>query len=107
MTIRCLVGSLVLLSGVLGAAACVAEGDSGTPRNPVTPAPPKPPYAADMEACMPEIYAYTSVVDLARRMGRDSDVFDDAIGDLRDQLIDCLTYQPADLIPISRRGRPL
>ncbi|HLI12938.1 MAG TPA: hypothetical protein VKY65_15200 [Alphaproteobacteria bacterium] len=53
---------------------------------------------------MPELYAYTSVVSLAKQLGPDSDVFADALSDLREQLVDCLTAPPADLTPVAHRG---
>ena len=62
---------------------------------------------ADAGDCIPELYAYTSVVSLAEKLGADRDVFDDALIDLREQLVDCLTDQEGDVLPIHQRaGRP-
>lgn len=55
---------------------------------------------ADSGDCIPELYAYTSVVSLAEKLGSDRDVFDDALIDLREQLVDCLTDQKGDVLPI-------
>jgi hypothetical protein len=59
---------------------------------------------ADADDCIPELYAYTSVVSLAEKLGPDRDVFDDALIDLREQLVDCLTDQEGDVLPIRRPG---
>ena len=62
---------------------------------------------ADADDCIPELYAYTSVVSLAEKLGPDRDVFDHALIDLREQLVDCLTDQEGDVLPIRHpAGRP-
>ena len=62
---------------------------------------------ADAGDCIPELYAYTSVVSLAEKLGSDREVFDDALVDLREQLVDCLTDQEGDVLPIHQpAGRP-
>jgi len=62
------------------------------------------PDQADDGDCMAELYAYTSVLTLARKMGPNRDVYDDALGDLRDQLVDCLTDPPPDLYQVRKSG---
>jgi hypothetical protein len=62
------------------------------------------PDQADDGDCIAELYAYTSVLTLARKMGSDRDVYDDALGDLRDQLVDCLTNPPPDFYQVHQRG---
>ncbi len=52
---------------------------------------------------MAEVYAYVSVATLAQKMGSDADVFQDALDDLRQQLVDCLESPPPDLIPVNQR----
>ena len=59
---------------------------------------------ADAADCIPELYAYTSVVSLAEKLGPDRNVFDDALIDLREQLVDCLTDQEGDVLPIHQPG---
>src|SRR5512132_833257 len=62
---------------------------------------------ADADDCIPELYAYTSVVSLAEKLGPDRDVFEHALIDLREQLVDCLTDQEGDVLPIRHpAGRP-
>ena len=58
----------------------------------------------DAPDCVPELYAYMSVLTLAKKLGPEGDLYYDALIDLRDQLVDCLTDQPAQLIEVHRRG---
>ena len=92
------------------AAACAApsESTSTAPAAAVTSASPRAPHAdkppsSDTAACMPEVYAYVSVATLAQKMSSDADVFQDALDDLRQQLVDCLESPPPDLIPVNQR----
>jgi hypothetical protein len=86
----------------LGTAAC-ADSDKPTaaPSAPLTTRSVEKNNASD---CVPELYAYTSVLTLAKRLGSAGDVYRDALDDLKDQLVDCLTDTPADLVPV-RTGR--
>jgi hypothetical protein len=54
--------------------------------------------------CVPEFYAYTSVVSLAKKLRSDYDAFDETLTDLREQLIDCLSDQEGKVIPIHQPG---
>jgi hypothetical protein len=54
--------------------------------------------------CVPELYAYTSVVSLAKKLRSDHDVFDETLTDLREQLIACLSDQEGKVIPIHQPG---
>jgi hypothetical protein len=88
-------------------AACTAAESSVPGLNPhVVSDPGRLPHA-EASDCIPELYAYTSVVSLAEKLGPDRDVFDDALIDLREQLVDCLTDQEGDVVPIHQpAGRP-
>lgn len=88
-------------------AACTAAEPSVPGLNPhVISVPERLPHA-EAGDCIPELYAYTSVVSVAEKLGPDRDVFDDALIDLREQLVDCLTDQQGDVIPIHQSaGRP-
>ncbi len=92
------------------AAACAApsESTSTAPAAVAAGASPRAPNAdkplsSDTAACMAEVYAYVSVATLAQKMGADADVFQDALEDLRQQLVDCLESPPPDLIPVNQR----
>ncbi len=54
---------------------------------------------------MTEAYAFASVAALARDLGADATVFDDALDDLRQQLFECLAGPPAGVIAAKLRRR--
>jgi hypothetical protein len=85
-------------------AACTAAEAPLSAGIPHTVSVPKRLSQAHADDCIPELYAYTSVVSLAEKLGPDRDVFDDALIDLREQLVDCLTDQEGDVLPIRRPG---
>jgi predicted outer membrane protein len=94
------------------AAACAAPSESTStstaPAAAATSANPRvsntgKPLSSDTAACMSEVYAYVSVAALAQKMGSEADVFQDALDDLRQQLVDCLESPPPDLIPVNQR----
>jgi len=92
------------------AAACAAPPESTSTAAPAAAASANPkarqadkPSSSDTAACMPEVYAYVSVATLAQKMGSEADVFQDALDDLRQQLVDCLESPPPDLIPVNQR----
>ena len=81
-------------------AACTAAEPPVPGGNPHAVSAPGWVSQTDSGDCIPELYAYTSVVSLAEKLGSDRDVFDDALIDLREQLVDCLTDQKGDVLPI-------
>ena len=88
----------------LGVAACTAAGASMPSANLYVLSIPERAWQTDAGDCIPELYAYAGVVNLAKQLGRDRKVFDDALTDLRDQLVDCLTDQEGDVLPIRQPG---
>ena len=91
----------------LDIAACTAVEAPVPAGNPQVVSVPGRLPQADAGDCIPELYAYTSVASLAKKLGPDRDVFDDALIDLREQLVDCLTDQEGDVLPIHQpAGRP-
>jgi len=86
-----------------GAAAC-ADGSENPTAAPSAPLTTRSVEKNNANDCVPELYAYTSVLTLAKRLGSAGDVYRDALDDLKDQLVDCLTDAPADLVPV-RKGR--
>ena len=89
----------------LGCAACATADAPGSIQRPPTVHGSDAPPQEDAAGCIPELYAYTSVLTLAKKLGPQADVYDDALIDLRDQLVQCLTDQPAQLIEVHRRGQ--
>ena len=88
----------------LGCAACATANAPRSIRPPPMVFGSDAPPQEDAPDCIPELYAYTSVLTLAKKLGPQGDLYDDALIDLRDQLVDCLTDQPAQLIEVHRRG---
>ena len=97
-----------LLSLLFLCAAGFARPNAATPSAPVPPAPdPDAPPSNARADCMTEAYAFASVAALARDLGSDATVFDDALDDLRQQLVECLAGPPAGVIAAKlRRRRP-
>ena len=83
------VAFLCILAACAIVASVHAEASETTPTWTSTNA------GSDVAACMPEIYAYARVEELAIDLGQNPDVFGDALKDLREQLFDCLAVSAA------------
>lgn len=70
-----------------------SQADSRSQSNPTSP----PVTDLDViKECAAELYAYSKVEMLGRKLGRDADVVADAVAVLGEQLDDCLDYVGAD-----------
>jgi hypothetical protein len=97
---------------VVSLAACA---ESPLPPPPTTASGPSPPQSALQPTatrlfpeCGDEIRAFLDLTRLARQYGDGWEVFEDAIGTLQEQLVDCINenYPPAVDVSLPGRRRP-